>query len=269
MPDETNAAAPDVDEAEPPSGDQAEPPPDPPPAAPRPPRRRRQRIALIVGAAVTAMAVAVAVIALTASPANPYAAPHSVCSLVSPATVTKYVPGQAHRKETHGYCEWSAGPGSGLVFEAIVVDSSAQARTGFTQEVRQTRKANTNKRTTVTGTPAVTGLGDQATVLFLTTVTAKPAKRSNSAYLFVRSRNAIFQVLLSAGADAGAVPPSSATLLPGAIAIAREVMAAMPTLGPGSPGVGVHISLDVSHPVGGVVILGDPGRGDQHRGIAE
>jgi crotonobetainyl-CoA:carnitine CoA-transferase CaiB-like acyl-CoA transferase len=64
---------------------------------------------------------------------------------------------------------------------------------------------------------------------------------------------------------------SGPALLPGAIAIAiaREVMAAMPLLGPGSPGVGVHISLDVSYPVGGGVILGDTGRGDQYRGIAE
>jgi len=62
---------------------------------------------------------------------------------------------------------------------------------------------------------------------------------------------------------------SGLAALQSAAATAREVLAAMPALSPGSPGVGVHISLDVSHPVGGVVILGDRGRGDQHRGIAE
>jgi hypothetical protein len=243
--------------------------PDEPPVSPRPPYRRRRRVTLIVGAVVAAMAVAVAVIALTASPANPYAVPRSVCALVGHATVAKYISGRPHLRVSKGYCEWSAGTNGDLYFEAIVAGGSAQARTGFTQEIKQAREANTNKRTTVVGAPPMTGLGDQATILFLTTVTAKPARRSNSAYLFVRSRNAIFQVLLSAGGDAGAAPTSSATLLSGAIAIAREVMAAMPTLGPGSPGVGVHISLDVSRPVGDLVILSEPGRGGQHRGIAE
>ena len=140
--------------------------PDEPPVSPRPPHRRRRRVTLIVGAVVAAMAVAVAVIALTASPANPYAAPHSVCALVDHATVAKYISGRPHLRVSKGYCEWSAGTSGDLYFEAIVVGSSTQARTGFTQEVKQTRKANTNKRTTVAGTPPVTGLGDQATVLF-------------------------------------------------------------------------------------------------------
>lgn len=237
-------------------------------SAPPRPRRRRQRIALIGGAAVAAMAVAVAVIALTASPANPYAAPGSVCALVSPATVAKYAPGQAHGKNDKGTCLWDAGKSNALLVDAEVTDSTAQARTDFTDVIRQTEKANSTKTTTVTGSRVVTGLGDQATAMFFaSTPAAKPGKRGSGVFLFIRTRNALIQVVRSDG-NPGAVHLGP-TLLPGAIAIAREIMAAMPTLGPGSPGVGVHISLDVSHPVGGVVIFGDPGRGDQHRGIAE
>jgi hypothetical protein len=236
-------------------------------AVPRPPHRQRQRIALIAGAAATAMAAAVAVIALTAAPANPYATPRSVCTLVSPATVAKYVTGQVHGKSIANGCQWDAGASGGLVVVFSLADNAAQARTGFTESVQAARKKLSYQGTTsiVTGTRAVTGLGDQATVLFESSTTKKhPGTHTGSVSLYIRSRNAIIEVARGA-ALSGAAP----ALVPGAIAIAREVMAAMPTLGPGSPGVGVHISLDVSHPVGGVVILGDPGRGDQHRGIAE
>jgi hypothetical protein len=203
------------------------------------------------------MAATVAAIGLTASPANPYAAPRSVCALVSPATVAKYAPGHAHGKSIGDDCEWLTGKSGGLLIYAATVDSAAQARTGFTDVIQRTRKANTTNKAMVTGTRAVAGIGDQATAMFETsTALADPGKRGSAVFLFVRSRNAVFQVVRTV-ADPSAVHPSSAALLPGAIAIAREVMAAMPTLGPGSPGVGVHISLDVSHPAGGV-ILGDP-----------
>ena len=258
MPEETSVASPeDV--------------PDEPPVAPRPPHRRRRRVTLIVGAVVAAMAVAVAVIALTASPANPYAAPHSVCALVSPATVAKYVPGRPRIKGAEDSCTWNVKASDGLAIFVSVLDSAAQARTGFTQLIQQNRKGGTyqGSTTTVTGTRAVTGLGDQATVLYqFSTAKKNPGKRARAACLFIRSRNAIIQVLLGIQLPGAADRPGAA-FLPGTIAIAREVMAAMPLLGPDSPGVGVHISLDVSHPVGDLVILGEPGRGDQHWGIAE
>lgn len=91
------------------------------------------------------MAVAVAVIALTASPANPYAAPHSVCALVGHATVAKYISGRPHLRVSKGYCEWSAGTSGDLYFEAIVAGSSAQARTGSPKRLSRPGKANTNR----------------------------------------------------------------------------------------------------------------------------
>jgi hypothetical protein len=216
-----------------------------------------------------ALAVAVAALALTASPTDPYALPPNVCALVSPATLAKYVPGRPHGKKTVQNCTWDAGEDGALVVYASVLNTAAQARTGFPQLIQRTKQVNTTKTTTVTGLRAVGGLGDQATAMFETATSAThPDKRENGVYLFILSRNAIFQVIRFS-ADSGAARLSGPALLPGAIAIAREVMAATPLLGPSSPGVGVHISLDVSYPVGGAVILGDTGRGDQHRGIAE
>lgn len=213
------------------------------------------------------MAAAVAAIALTASPDLAYSVPGSVCALVRPATVAKYLPGPAHAKSAASECQWSTGT-TGLVVYASVFDSAAQVRKGFTQVIQATGKANMTKRSTVTGTRAVTGLGDKATAMFVTSaLTADPGKRGGSVTLFVASGNAVIQVIRIDG-NPGDARQYGPALLPGAIAIAREVLAAMPTLGPGSPGVGVHITLDVSHPVGGV-ILGDPRRGDQHRWVAE
>jgi hypothetical protein len=214
------------------------------------------------------MAAAVAAIALTASPTNPYATPDSYCALVSAATVAKYLPGQVHRKSGKDNCAWTVVNSRALFVSADVAASAAEARTGFPELIRSTKNANSTKTTTVTGTRVVTGLGDQATAMFLaSTLAAKPGKRGSGVFLFIRTRNALIQVVRT-DQSPGAVR-SAATLLPDVVAIAREVMAAMPLLGPGSPGVGVHITLDVSHPVGGAVIFGDPRRGDQHRGIAE
>ena len=133
MPEETSETSPDAVPEEPPAQD--EPPSDPLPDPPRPHRRRRQPIALIAGGVLAAMAVAVAVIALTASPANPYATPGSACALVSPGTVAKYVPGRVHGKRIGNACDWDAGTNGGLVVFAYVLDNAAQARTGFAQVV--------------------------------------------------------------------------------------------------------------------------------------
>jgi hypothetical protein len=237
-------------------------------AAPRSLHRRPQRIALIAGAAVVAMAAAAAALFLTASPTTPYAAPGSVCTLVSPATVVKYLPGGAHGKSAEQNCVWPAGDSGALIVYASVLDNATQARTGFPQLIQRVNQANTNKGSTVTGMRAVTGLGDQAAATFQTSASSThPGKRANVVFLFVRSRNAIFQVI-RIGGDSAAARLSGPALLPGAIAIAREVMAAMTTLGPSSPGVSVNVTLDVRYPVN-VVILGEPGRGDQHQGIAE
>jgi hypothetical protein len=214
------------------------------------------------------MAAAVTALFLAASPTTPYAAPGSVCTLVSPATLAKYLPGRAGGKSARQNCIWSAGDSGALIVYASVLDNATQARTGFPQVIRSVKQANANKRSTVTGMRAVTGLGDQAAATFQTSASSThPGKRANVVFLFVRSRNAIFQVI-RIGGDSGAARLSGPALLPGAIAIARQVMAAAPTLGPSSPGVSVNVTLDVRYPVG-AVILGEPGCGDQHQGIAE
>lgn len=284
MPDDTYAAA-DADPDEPPSDGQEEPPPDdreesppddreesppgPPPAAPRPSHRRRQRIALIAGAAVAATAVAVTTLVLTASPARQYATPANVCSLVSPATVARYLPGPVRGKSSNGECNWSADKQGGFLVLVSVLAGTTDMRKAFTQIVQGSDKGlkQNGTTTTITGKQAVTGVGDQATALFEASTGPKSGHKPVAAtFLILRSDNAIIQVLRVSPLSPAVSGPA---LLSGSAAIAREVIAAMPTLGPGSPGVGVHISLDVSHPVGDLVILGEPGRGDQHRGIAE
>jgi hypothetical protein len=185
--------------------------------------------------------------------------------------VAKLVSGKTRRQGGGNSCQWQGSTGDDLGVIVDVLSDDQQARGSFTTDVRNTEHEKVDEGTTATflGTRTVTGVGDQATVLFEALTTAAfDGKHVNEADLIVRTRNAVIQVIRLTGTIDAARLPGPA-LVPGAAATAREVQAGMPTLGPGSPGVGVHISLDVSHPVGDLVILGEPGRGDQHRGIAE
>ena len=196
-----------------------------PPAAPR--FFMRRRITLIAGAAVVIAAAAAAAIVLSASQGPAYASPANVCALVSRTTVAKYVPGEERSHNAYGGCQWfgDTGKGDGLDLIVSVLAGAKQARGAFTEVVRFSEQKSTadGETQTVTGKQAVTGLGDQATALF-GTISGGPLQdtRVGSLRLVVRSGNAVIQVGRTIGT------PSAATPLPGAVAVAREVLAALP-----------------------------------------
>jgi hypothetical protein len=198
---------------------------DSPPAAPRSPSRRR--IALLAGVAVVVVAAGVSAIILS-SPGSKYASPANVCDLVSRATVAKYLPGQADSHRDQGSCQWfgDTGTGDGLDASVSVLGGAAEAKGDFTEVVRLSeQKTTANGETqTVTGKQAVTGLGDQATALF-GTISGGPLgdTRVGLALLFVRSGNAVIQVNRTTG-----TPRAAAASLPGVIAVARELLGALP-----------------------------------------
>lgn len=198
---------------------------DSPPAAPRSPGRRR--IALLAGVAVVVVAAGASAIILS-SPGPKYASPANVCDLVSRATIAKYLPGQADSHRDEGSCQWfgDTGTGDGLDVSVSVLGGATEAKGDFTEVVRLSeQKTTANGETqTVTGKQAVTGLGDQATALF-GTISGGPLEdtRVGLAVLFVRSGNAVIQVSRTTG-----TPRAAAASLPGVIAVARELLAALP-----------------------------------------
>ena len=217
MSDETSVTDPD--------GDPETAVSDSPPAAPRSPGRRR--IALLAGAAVVVVAAGASAIILS-SPGPKYASPANVCDLVSRATIAKYLPGQADSHRDECSCQWfgDTGTGDGLDVSVSVLGGATEAKGDFTEVVRLSeQKTTANGETqTVTGKQAVTGLGDQATALF-GTISGGPLEdtRVGLALLFARSGNAVIQVSRTTG-----TPRTAAASLPGVIAVARELLAALP-----------------------------------------
>jgi hypothetical protein len=216
MSEETSATDPD--------GDPETPVTDSPPAVPHSPSHRR--IALLAGVAVVVVAAASSAIILS-SHGPEYASPASVCALVSRATVARYVPGEEQSHNAAGGCQWfgDTGTGGGLDLFVSVLAGATEARGVFTETIRLSEQKTKAKgeTQTVTGKQAVTGLGDQATALF-GTVSGGPLRdtRVGSLLLVVRSGNAVIQVGRTTGT------PRAAASLPGAVAVAREVLAALP-----------------------------------------
>jgi hypothetical protein len=188
----------------------------------------RRRITLIAGAAVVIVAATTTAIVLSASQGPAYASPANVCALVSRAIIAKYLPGQADSHRDQGGCQWfgDTGTGDGLGASVSVLGGATEAKGNFTEVVRLSeQKATANGETqTVTGKQAVTGLGDQATALF-GTISGGPLQdtRVGLAILFVRSGNAVIQVNRTTG-----TPRAVAASLPGVIAVARVILAALP-----------------------------------------
>jgi hypothetical protein len=188
----------------------------------------RRRITLIAGAAVVLAAAATTAIVLSASPGPAYASPANVCALVSRATVAKYVPGEERSHNAYGGCQWfgDTGKGDGLDLIVSVLAGAKEARGAFTEVVRFSEQKSTadGETQTVTGKQAVSGLGDQATALF-GTISGGPLQdtRVGLAILFVRSGNAVIQVSRTTG-----TPRAAAASLPGVIAVARVILAALP-----------------------------------------
>jgi hypothetical protein len=215
-------------------------PPDPASATPqRRPAWRRRRV--LISAAVVAVAVAAAVVLWPGSRAQGYASLPPPCTLVTAATLVKYVPsatGKPLSPPAAGSCEWHGSSGSlgqrDLLVSAAVFGSSsgvAQARQIYDVEAHATAISTSHDEITFTVTRRpVPGLGDQAVVQIY-----QPGKdvvpQLPVVVVDVRSRNAEFSVTFNIDLPGTQAPPTSAELVSETIAIARSVLAVLASPG--------------------------------------
>jgi hypothetical protein len=217
-----------------PGGDPGTPASGSPPAAPQSPGRRRKALIAVIAGAVLAAAAASAIALGSPSQGPRYARPRNVCDLVTAATLTKYVPGlddipgspNAVGRPAPGNCDWITANAILSVFVVVYSSSSdgaTSARQFFNGRVQELGKGGTGSglRMTTTGKRPVAGLGDQATALLQTMTVLTGGKDRDWADLFVRSGNAEIEINYS-------VSIPSAAQLPAAIAVARDVLAALP-----------------------------------------
>jgi hypothetical protein len=205
------------------------------------PRRRpawgRRRV-LIPAVAAVAAAVAAAVVLWPGPRAQEYRALPPPCTLVTAATLAKYVPGATGKplSPPAGGCEWhgisgSLGQRDLLVSVAVFGSSSgvAQARQLFDLDAHATAISAPHITFTVTRRP-LPGLGDQAMVQIY-----QPGKNVvpplADVVVDVRSQNAEFSVTLNIDLPGAQPPPTSAELASETIAIARDVLAALASPG--------------------------------------
>jgi len=205
------------------------------------PRRRpawgRRRV-LIPAVAAVAVAVAAAVVLWPGPRAQEYRALPPPCTLVTTATLAKYVPGATGKplSPPAGSCEWhgisgSLGQRDLLVSVAVFGSSSgvAQARQLFDLDAHATAISAPHITFTVTRRP-LPGLGDQAMVQIY-----QPGKNVVPplavVVVDVRSQNAEFSVTFNIDLPGAQPPPTSAELVSETIAIARDVLAVLASPG--------------------------------------
>jgi hypothetical protein len=216
---------------------------DPPDLASAAPRRRlawgRRRV-LIPGVAAVAAAVAAALVLWPGSRARGYAALPPPCTLVTAATLAKYVPGATGKplSPSAAACEWHGSSGSlgqrDLLVSAAVFGSSsgvARARQLFGLDAHATVISAPRHEITYTVTRRpLTGLGDQAMVQIY-----QPGKNVVPplpvVVVDVRSQNAEFSVTFNIDLPGAQPPPTSAELVSETIAIARDVLAVLASPG--------------------------------------
>jgi hypothetical protein len=163
-------------------------------------------------------------------PGPKYASPRDACTLVKAATLARYAPGAAANKipapsstvpgaPQLGNCSWAA-PNGSIVLEVTIDPDSATAQQGYEFGVQFAHQNGTGA--TFHGAQAVTGVGQQATAIFQTLTGNFP-----SVDLYVWSGNAELQVSVT---DLPfSTPLSRATKLAADIAMARDVLADLPT----------------------------------------
>ncbi len=205
------------------------------------PRRRpawgRRRV-LIPAVAAVAVAVAAAVVLWPGPRAQEYRALPPPCTLVTTATLAKYVPGATGKplSPPAGSCEWhgisgSLGQRDLLVSVAVFGSSSgvAQARQLFDLDAHATAISAPHITFTVTRRP-LPGLGDQAMVQIY-----QPGKNVvppvADVVVDVRSQNAEFSVTFNIDLPGAQPPPTNAELVSETIAIARDVLAVLASPG--------------------------------------
>ena len=215
-------------------------PPDPSPAAPqRRPAWRRRRV-LITRTAVAAAAVATAVVLWPASRPQGYARLPPPCTLVTAATLAKYVPGATSKPlgpSVPGGCDWHGTSGSlgqrDLVVVAAVFGSPAGvtlARQLFDLDSHAPISTPHHEITFTVTRRSVPGLGDQAVVRIF-----QPGKNVvpplPEIEVDVRSRNAEFSVSFNVDLPGAQPPPSGPELVSETSAIARNIMAVLASPG--------------------------------------
>jgi hypothetical protein len=201
------------------------------------PRRRsawgRRRV-LIPAVAAVAAAVAAAVVLWPGPRAQEYRALPPPCTLVTTATLAKYVPGATGKplSPPGAGCEWHGISGSfgrrDLLLSVAIFGSSSgatQARQIFDLDAHANAISAPHITFTVTRRP-LPGLGDQAMVQIY-----QPGKNVVPplpvVVVDVRSYNAEFSVTFNIAVPGVQPPPTSAELASETIAIARDVLAVL------------------------------------------
>lgn len=207
------------------------------------PRRRRP---LVLGAAAVLVAALIAVVAVVlagqpASAKRKYTALPAPCTMLTSDTVARFLPGASSspagaapgRASKVGACTWSSiagGEDRTLILQVDVYDSATGTSSARQAYAREVPASNCRCQGYTVTRQAVTGLGDQATMLFTTT----SAKRNAGSWtapavnLLVRSGNADINVGYTvAGIGRAAAPPGDAALHATTVAMARDVLTAL------------------------------------------
>lgn len=205
----------------------------------------RRKWLIIGGAAAIAAAAAAAAVVPAAQPGPPrleYTRLPAPCTMLTAATVARYAPGatggpysgKPSSNDRGDGCTWfSDGPIEGVSMY-LTVDlygpSEALARAERAYDGWARARCPCNGETLAK--QVVPDLGDQATVLFITSTSGTPAGATPwtvpNILVTVRSGNAVItlQYSLAAGENAPQ-KPANATLAATAIAMAREVLASL------------------------------------------
>jgi hypothetical protein len=179
-----------------------------------------------------------------------YVNPSHACTLVTPATLARYLPGGTEVPPApstvpttslpgmprQSECGWTTPNGVVLSLSISVFNSAsgtAAARSQFEIGVQLTKQGSViaGAHTKVNGSRPVAGLGDQATVILQTTTVPSLGSyaTTHGDQLFIWSGNAVIGVDMSYASSA-ILPtlPSRAEQLTTAVGIARGVLAALP-----------------------------------------
>lgn len=215
-------------------------PADPSPAAPKRRPAWQRRGLLITGTAAVAAAATTALVVWPASRPEGYAALPPPCTLVTAATVAKYVPGATSKPlgpSVPGGCGWhgisrSLGQRDLVVVAAVFGSSSGVtlARQLFNLNAHATISTPHHEITFTVARRPVPGLGDQAVVQIF-----QPGKNVvpplPEIEVDVRSRNAEFSVAFTVDLPGAQPPPSGPELVADTVAIARNILALLASPG--------------------------------------
>jgi hypothetical protein len=207
-------------------------------------RRRRPLLpgtaAVLAAALVTVVAMVVTLGGKPAAAKLKYTSLPAPCTLLTSGTVARFLPGATSspasppaRASKVGACTWSSitgGEDRTLILQVDVYDSPAGTSAAQQAYAKEVPAGDCRCRGyTVTG-QAVTGLGDQATVLFTTTGTQAGAGSwaVPAVTLLVRSGNADINVGFTVARIGRApAPPVGASLRAITAAMAKDVLAAL------------------------------------------